>query len=113
MGSPVTTHILDTSLGKPAAGVSVSLERKKGDTFVSVGHGITNEDGRIANLISQDGFEAGTYRIHFAIQSYFEGQKRESFYPEASIVFIVKDPTEHFHVPLLLNPFGYSTYRGS
>ena len=117
MSSPITTHILDTSVGKPAAGVVVTLERKvhSGDevTWEDVGDGVTDDDGRVTELLPPDTLVAGIYRIHFAIGAYFQGAGREAFYPEASIVFEVKNPKEHYHVPLLLNPYGFSTYRGS
>ena len=117
MSSPITTHILDTSVGRPAVGVAVNIERKVHGsdtaTWESLGDGITDEDGRVKDLLPPDTLLAGTYRIHFAIGDYFESAGREAFYPEATIVFEVKNPQEHYHVPLLLNPFGFSTYRGS
>ena len=108
MSSPITTHILDTSVGRPAAGVKVRLERKLQDS-----EGLTNDDGRVQELLPPDTLVSGIYRIHFAIGEYFSAMGREAFYPEASIVFEVKNPEEHYHVPLLLNPYGFSTYRGS
>lgn len=111
--SPITTHILDTSLGRPAQGVDLSLERRDDGAWVEVGTGTTNADGRVTDLMEPGSLTAGVYRIHFHIAAYFAGQQRESFYPEATIVFEVKAVDEHYHVPLLLNPFGYSTYRGS
>jgi 5-hydroxyisourate hydrolase len=117
MSSPITTHILDTSIGRPATGVTVSLERKSstGETegWESIGEGVTDSDGRVADLMSSEKLVEGTYRIHFAIGAYFKEEGREAFYPEASIVFEVKNAQEHYHVPLLLNPYGFSTYRGS
>ena len=112
--SPITTHILDTSLGKPAAGVEVVLETGKGDTWNRIGQGVTNADGRVGDLLAEESTPAaGEYRIHFATSAYFRSQGRESFYPGVTVHFEVRDPSEHYHVPLLLNPFGYSTYRGS
>jgi 5-hydroxyisourate hydrolase len=110
--SPITTHILDTSLGRPAAGVEVRLYRM-GDSDEEIGRGVTNEDGRVADLSSPGSLTAGTYRIHFAIEPYFAAQARAAFYPHVDITFVVRAPGEHYHVPLLLNPYGYSTYRGS
>jgi len=109
--SNITTHVLDTSVGKPAAGINVVLELKR-DQWETIGNGTTNNDGRIADLTG-DRLSAGHYRISFALAEYFQAQKVEAFYPAAHIEFIVKDPDQHYHVPLLLNPFGYSTYRGS
>ena len=111
--SPLTTHVLDTALGKPAAGVTVVLERAGEEGYTQVGAGVTNDDGRVNGLISDDDFAAGVYLIHFDTGSYFEATKRESFYPEVAVLFQVKDPDAHHHVPLLISPFGYSTYRGS
>ena len=117
MSSPITTHILDTSVGRPAVGVSVSIERKvqsgDGSNWESLGDGVTDDDGRVKDLLPAETLLAGIYRIHFAIGEYFESGGREAFYPEATIVFEVKNPQEHYHVPLLLNPYGFSTYRGS
>ncbi|CAN5619841.1 hydroxyisourate hydrolase [soil metagenome] len=109
----ISTHILDTSVGKPAEGVKIILEINENDEWVMIGEGFTNADGRINNLISEDTeVKEGSYRITFEIESYFNAQKRESFYPSVNIVFNTK-AGEHYHVPLLINPFGYSTYRGS
>lgn len=113
--SAITTHVLDTSRGRPAAGVAISLEARDDDgTWSFVGSGSTDDDGRLRTLIpSGVALEARVYRITFDTGRYFEKLGVEGFYPEASIVFQVRDPSQHFHVPLLLNPFGYSTYRGS
>lgn len=112
--SAITTHILDTSVGKPAANVKVRLDFLDHGEWVRVGGGTTDDDGRIKGLVNEDfTFAAGQYRIEFVVSDYFKNQNVESFYPYVKIVFLVKDPTSHFHVPLLLNPFGYSTYRGS
>ena len=115
--SAITTHVLDTARGRPAANILVVLERATPDKpphFQELGRGSTDADGRLRTLLSPDAhLLAGSYRITFHVASYFEAQKVESFYAEVSILFTVKDPTQHFHVPLLLSPFGYSTYRGS
>ncbi|KAG6610842.1 hydroxyisourate hydrolase [Phytophthora cinnamomi] len=115
--SPVTSHILDTSLGRPAADVRVELQRlQSSGQWLRVNDGRTNADGRVASPLVPEAtpFEAGTYRMVFYTQEYFERNGvSEYFYPEVTIAFIVKDPTQHYHVPLLINPFGYSTYRGS
>ncbi|MGZ3417138.1 MAG: 2-oxo-4-hydroxy-4-carboxy-5-ureidoimidazoline decarboxylase [Polyangiales bacterium] len=105
----ITTHVLDTALGKPARGVKIVLEHKKGDGWAKVGSGQTDDDGRLKTLVPEGAqLEAGTYRITFDTGAYQEG-----FFPEVSITFAVRDPSQHHHVPLLLSPFGYSTYRGS
>lgn len=113
--SPITTHILDTSRGRPAEGVAVVLERQSPDgSWAAVGHGTTNDDGRIADLLP-DGtmLMPGTFRLCFATAAYFQTLGVRSFYPEVQILFLVEDSHSHYHVPLLLSPFGYSTYRGS
>src|SRR5262245_39419074 len=104
--SGITTHVLDTSRGRPGAGVHVVLERRGSDTRV-VGRATTDADGRarLADIV-----EVGTYRITFDTSAYFGG---ETFFPEVSIVFEVLDAAQHYHVPLLVSPYGYSTYRGT
>ena len=105
--SPITTHVLDTARGVPAAGVPVTLER--GPDWTEVGSGRTGDDGRLAELGSPSG--PGTYRLRFDTAAYFRGTP--AFFPEVTVQFTVERADEHFHVPLLLSPFGYSTYRGS
>ncbi len=111
--SQVTTHILDTSKGRPAAGVSVSMFEKVGTEWLPVGDGITDHDGRVKNLLKDDLVLAfGVYKLSFSTKEYFKVHGVEAFYPFVDIVFEIRT-REHYHVPLLLNPFGYSTYRGS
>ncbi|GAA4755735.1 hydroxyisourate hydrolase [Amnibacterium soli] len=109
--SQVTTHVLDAAFGTPAVGVGVTLDRQTPDGWSEVGGGATDADGRIAEL-GPERAEAGVYRLTFATGDYFEATRRPSFYPEVQITFRVSG-TEHYHVPLLLSPFAYSTYRGS
>lgn len=111
--SPITTHVLDTALGRPAQGVALILERRNEGTWTELARGLTDSDGRCATLLPPGNIQTGTYRLHFALESYFAASGRESFYPEASVVFRVAAAEEHYHVPLLLAPFAYSTYRGS
>jgi 5-hydroxyisourate hydrolase len=108
--SAITTHILDTSRGQPAADVSVRLERD--GRFL--GDGVTDEDGRLRDLLP-DGMKLppAVYRLTFDTGAYFRAQGVEGFYPRVTIDFEVRDGEQHYHVPLLLSPFGYSTYRGS
>lgn len=113
MSAGITTHVLDTSRGRPASGVSVRLELKVGEDWQEVGRGETDADGRARQLLADRPLEAGTWRLTFDLGSWFAAQGIEAFYPEASIVFSVRDAGQHHHVPLLLSPFGYSTYRGS
>jgi len=112
--SPITTHVLDVAYGRPARGVAVALERQDGEEWRLLGTGSTDGDGRLAGLLPDDGpLEAGTYRLTFDTGGYFDANGVSGFYPEAVVTFLVGDPAEHYHVPLLLSPFGYSTYRGS
>jgi hydroxyisourate hydrolase len=111
--SQLTTHILDTSIGKPAEGIEVILEQNNNGDWKKIAGGITNADGRIIDLLSNDtSLEPGVYRLVFETSAYFSRQNKGTFYPKITIEFSVTDKT-HYHVPLLLNPFGYSTYRGS
>jgi 5-hydroxyisourate hydrolase len=106
--STLSTHVLDTSLGRPAAGIGVVLEGLDG---TAIGDGVTDGDGRVAS-IGPERLEPGDYRLRFASGSYFAARGVSGFYPEVVVVFTVTgDP--HYHVPVLLNPYGYSTYRGS
>jgi len=112
MVSGITTHILDTSRGRPAAGVEVTLERAAESRWELVGRDTTDADGRASDLLCAPPVP-GRYRLRFDTGAYFEGTGEVAFYPEVSITFIVESGEDHYHVPLLLNPFGYSTYRGS
>jgi 5-hydroxyisourate hydrolase len=113
--SAITTHILDTSRGRPAGGVPVTLEMETSEQgWELIGKGETDSDGRLKELLAQgQQLRKGIYRLTFDTKSYFAAQNIESFYPEVHIVFSVGDAAEHYHVPLLLSPYGYSTYRGS
>lgn len=106
----ITTHILDTSLGQPAAGIAVLLEKANGAGWDKVGDGTTNADGR-AQLLDQLA-APGTYRLTFEVAPYFASSGTPSFYPVVHITFTV-DAERHYHVPLLLSAYGFSTYRGS
>ncbi len=111
--SQLTTHILDTTKGRPATDVAVTLFHQKNDTWELVTKGVTNNDGRIPGLLPADHLlEHGTYKLLFETAPYFQAQGISSFYPFVEIVFSIQS-AEHYHVPLLLNPYGYSTYRGS
>ena len=108
--SHLTTHVLDTSLGKPAEGMQITLRELDGTV---IAQGMTNADGRIGDLLPKDSFlPPGHYRMVFNTSAYFAQSGTRGFYPEVIITFTVFDKT-HYHVPLLLNPFGFSTYRGS
>ena len=111
--SQLTTHILDTSIGKPAEGVSVILEQHKSGSWKKYAEGISNKDGRISDLlVPGQHLDKGSYRLVFDSSSYFKKLDKKTFYPSITIEFEISD-NSHYHVPLLLNPYGYSTYRGS
>jgi 5-hydroxyisourate hydrolase len=111
--SQLTTHILDTTKGKPAEGVSIILYQQKNNEWKEIAKGITNSDGRIADLLLKDIIlEFGIYKMKFETKEYFDKQSIKTFYPFVEIIFDITTK-EHYHIPLLLNPFGYSTYRGS
>jgi 5-hydroxyisourate hydrolase len=112
--SAVTTHILDVSMGFPARGVHIILEHQITSGWEVIGEGVTDEDGRLRDLIRSDAkITPGNYRLTFDTETYFAQQQIEGFYPQVTVEFVVRDATQHYHVPLLLSPFGYSTYRGS
>ena len=111
----ISTHILDTTNGRPASGVPVKLEARGAyERWRELAHGETDRDGRIQNLLPPDfSLEARVYRLCFDTGGYFALQGVETFYPQVLIIFDVRDTEQHYHVPLLLSPYGYSTYRGS
>lgn len=112
--SPITTHILDLSRGAAAAGVPVTLEHLLGTSWKSVARGLTGTDGRIEDFLTPGSkAEKGTYRLTFDTSTYFKSQGISSFYPNVTVVFELSNPDQHHHIPLLLSPFGYSTYRGT
>ena len=110
--STVTTHVLDTSLGRPAAGVPVRLEHLAGGVPSPVAEASTDGDGRVREL-GPDGLQPGTYRVVFDTGAYFARSGQRTFYPEVTVSFVVDHADGHYHVPLVLSPFAYSTYRGS
>ena len=112
--SEITTHVLDVSAGRPAAGVPVILEiEKAGGAWKELSRGATDSDGRLRHLLAPGSLVKGKYRLTFETQAYFEARKTAGLYPQVSVVFYVHDANERYHIPLLLSPYGYSTYRGS
>ena len=113
--SPITTHVLDTSQGCPGVNIRIRLEQQQTDkTWQEIASGLTNSDVRIANLIQEDEMmNSGVYRMLFETCPYFEQQETAYFYPEIEVRFLLNHTEQHYHIPLLLSPFGYSTYRGS
>lgn len=116
--SNISTHVLDTTAGRPAAGVHVRLEiqtgGRDGEPWKILTQAVTDTDGRVKALLPEGtSLAEAIYRITFDTANYFRAQKQNTFYPEVKVTFFVADAAQHYHVPLLLSPFGYSTYRGS
>jgi 5-hydroxyisourate hydrolase len=112
--SPISTHVLDLARGRPAQGVTVRLEHHStASGWSQVGGSVTDADGRSGDLAASGAPEAGRYRLTFETAAYFQARGERSFHPEVIVVFEVEDGAQKYHVPLLLSPFGYSTYRGS
>jgi 5-hydroxyisourate hydrolase len=115
MKGPITTHVLDLVSGSPAAGIPAKLEFEAHlGEWHAAGIGTTDADGRIENLLQAGHpLRTGAYRLSFELARYHQEAGREAFHPRVTIDFVVRDTDQHYHVPLLLSPFGYSTYRGS
>jgi 5-hydroxyisourate hydrolase len=112
--SAITTHVLDTARGVPAAGIGVVLERQHESEWQLVGRGETDADGRQRALMSDAGSAPpGIYRLRFDTRGYFEALSLQTFFPQVTVTFEIPDGEAHHHVPLLLSPYGYTTYRGS
>ena len=112
--SAITTHVLDTSRGRPASGIPVRLEARAGESWRFVGDGVTDADGRLRSLMSAAvPLSSGVYRLVFDTAAYFRALGEDAFYPRIIVEFTVAEGESHYHVPLLLSPFGYSTYRGT
>jgi 5-hydroxyisourate hydrolase len=112
--SPITTHVLDTARGRPASGLPVRLEaRAETGRWRTVGRGVTDGNGRIGDLLPDTGLRRGLYRLTFDTAAYFKALRLRCFHPTVVVEFEVGDPSQHYHVPLLLSPFGYTTYRGT
>jgi 5-hydroxyisourate hydrolase len=110
----ITTHVLDTSRGRPASGIQVELETYNGGSWHHVATGITDSEGRLRSLTPEGAVPgSGVYRLTFDTASYFRAQNTVAFYPRVLVEFTVAEGESHYHVPLLLSPFGYSTYRGT
>lgn len=111
--SQITTHILDTTKGKPATGVRISLYQQHNEDWKEIGIGTTNNDGRVSDLLKKDALlDLGIYKMRFETGEYFDKQGIQSFYPFVEIIFTITTK-EHYHIPLLISPHGYNTYRGS
>ncbi|EZP68421.1 hydroxyisourate hydrolase [Pseudomonas sp. P7] len=113
-GNPLSVHVLNLENGLPSAGVSVTLEQQVGDKWQSLSEGVTNQQGRIAELFPANrSMTPGEYRVVFKTGDYYKKANRETFFPEVPVIFQVKQADQHYHIPLLLSPYGFSTYRGS
>ncbi|XP_037087075.1 5-hydroxyisourate hydrolase-like [Pollicipes pollicipes] len=112
-GAPLTSHVLDTANGRPARGLLITFFRKRQDDWVCIKSSETNADGRCSGFLRRDDFTADIYKMRFDTADYFHRMGQRSFYPYVEIVFEVLQPEQHYHVPLILSRFGYSTYRGS
>jgi 5-hydroxyisourate hydrolase len=113
--SPITAHVLDTAEGRPARGLGVRLDvaAEGGGAWTVLAERATDQDGRVHDLLAAGALTAGSYRLTFETGAYFRSGGRPTFYPRVEVVFDVVAPDEHHHIPLLLSPFGYTTYRGS
>lgn len=111
--SKISAHVLDTALGKPAAGLPLRIDLLEEGAFRNLGSDQTNADGRVGDLLHGHALEPGTYRVVFDTEPYLRARGLDVFYPYVEIVFRVASAAEHYHIPLLLSPYGYSTYRGS
>lgn len=114
MSSPITTHVLDQQHGKPAANLQITLFAKQADSYIELASRCTNADGRVTDFLAAGSLMPGVYRLIFQTGDYFRSLgQTQFFYPEVIVDFETTKDREHYHVPLLLSPFGYSTYRGS
>ncbi len=110
----ISTHILDTTIGRPAAGVSVTLSHRNKDDWQLITEAVTDPDGRCKDLLPPaHPLQSGIYRIHFKTSAYFTQHYQQGLYPYIEIVFDVRNSEQHYHIPLLLTANGYTTYRGS
>jgi 5-hydroxyisourate hydrolase len=110
----ISSHVLDTALGCPAAGLLVHLDVLDGvGDWKALAEARTDADGRIRRFVPDGSLKAGTYRVTFDTRAYLGAANRPVFYPRVDVVFVVEGDDAHYHIPLLLSPFGYSTYRGS
>jgi 5-hydroxyisourate hydrolase len=112
--SPITSHVLDTAAGKPASGIVVLIEIGQGpDRWVELARGVTDGDGRVGQFAPPlVPLHPGIYRLRFLTAAYFASAGAHGFYPEVNVIVQIDDPAQHYHIPLLLSPFGFTTYRG-
>ena len=112
--NPLSVHVLDLQTGQPSPGITVALERKKGTAWEPLGTAVTDAQGRVREFFPADAsWAAGDYRVVFRTGEFYARQQQPTFFPEIPVIFRVVDEKAHYHVPLLLSPFGFSTYRGN
>ncbi|XP_033928464.1 5-hydroxyisourate hydrolase-like [Melopsittacus undulatus] len=109
----LTTHVLNTATGLPAAGLALSLALLQEPGWMELLQRCTDEDGRCQLLLAPGQAKPGTYKLHFETAAYWQCQGHESFYPFVEVVFTITDPDKKLHIPLLISPYSYTTYRGS
>lgn len=113
-GNPLSVHVLNLETGLPSPGITVTLEQHVGSDWKLLSQGVTNEQGRIGELFpARQPLTAGEYRVVFKTGEYFKQTGRETFFPEIPVIFQARQTDQHYHIPLLLSPYGFSTYRGS
>ncbi|AEY00752.1 transthyretin family protein [Oceanimonas sp. GK1] len=113
-GNPLSVHVLNLENGLPSPDVKVVLEQQQGDDWVELNSAVTNEQGRITALYPEGkALEQGTYKVTFETGDWFEKHDTETFFPEIPVIFSADGKLDHYHVPLLLSPYGFSTYRGN
>jgi len=113
-GNPLSVHVLNLEDGLPSSEVRVTLERLQGQSWQALSEGVTNQQGRITELYPQgQALQDGTYRVTFKTGDWFAEHRAKTFFPEVPVIFDVDASVEHYHIPLLLSPYGFSTYRGN
>nr|WP_291371233.1 MULTISPECIES: hydroxyisourate hydrolase [unclassified Acinetobacter] len=112
--NPLSVHVLNLDTGLPASNVAVVLEAQQGDKWTKLNEAKTNSEGRITDLYPKDtNLQKGIYKVTFKTGDWFKAKNQRSFFPEVPVVFVIDGSLEHYHIPLLLSPYGYSTYRGN
>lgn len=110
----ISSHVLDTTQGKPAAGIQITLFKWQQPEWIEISQGVTDQDGRIGNFLNQQlTLETARYRLRFSLEDYFAQHQQPCFYPQVEIECQLNAEDEHYHIPLLISPYSYSTYRGS
>lgn len=112
--NPLSVHVLNTETGLPSSNITVVLEAQQGDKWVTLNEGKTDNNGRITELYPKDtNLQKGVYKVTFKTGDWFKANNKRSFFPEVPVVFVIDGNLEHYHIPLLLSSYGYSTYRGN